>query len=143
MIAQSANLMEALAAKIQGEPDFKKASPVFVSIYNRAQCYGGPEEGGWWYDVYSLQGGKPFATREEAEIWLEAAKQEIERMNEESAPARWRAMASLPDCDNEPLPDSGEGYIPRGWDDGGELEILIEDTLGQLDNTREPRPHYE
>lgn len=25
-----------------------------VGLYNKVQCYGGHEEGGWWYDEYTL-----------------------------------------------------------------------------------------
>jgi hypothetical protein len=30
---------------------------------NSPTRYGGPEEGGWWYDGYELEGGVPFASR--------------------------------------------------------------------------------
>lgn len=33
-----------------------KNYPVFVSLYDHIRAYGGPEEGGWWYDVYDLKG---------------------------------------------------------------------------------------
>ena len=28
----------------------------FVNVYTVEQCYGGPEEGGWWYSYYNFQG---------------------------------------------------------------------------------------
>jgi hypothetical protein len=28
---------------------------VYVNIYRIARCYGGPEEGGWWYDMWQLE----------------------------------------------------------------------------------------
>lgn len=40
-----------------GEPTEKKIDPeprwaiVHVGVYELQQCYGGPEEGGWWYDA--------------------------------------------------------------------------------------------
>lgn len=137
------NLIERLAEYVESQSDFQEAQPAFVSIYRHSQCYGGPEEGGWWYDRYELVGSKPFQSRDEATNWLEAARIEVERLNREEAPARARAMASLPDCDAEPLPDAGEGYIPTGWDDGGELMVMVEDKKGEHDNMLEPRPHYE
>ena len=55
---------------------------------------------------------------------------------------RHRATAALPgeDCDTA---YHGEGFIPNGWSDGGELEVRIEEVLGSGDNTHEPAPHYE
>ncbi len=138
------NLIESLAEYVRNQPDFQEAQPAFVSIYNHERCYGGPEEGGWWYDVYQLEGSKAFQSREEAEAWLEKAKVEVERINRENAPARYRAMASLPDEDREPCPaNCDEGYIPRDWSDGGTLLVVVEDKKGQMDNTHEPAPHYE
>lgn len=29
------------------------SGPFFVNLYSVSQRYGGPEEGGWWYDEYS------------------------------------------------------------------------------------------
>lgn len=31
------------------------AGAMWVSVYECQQCYGGPEEGGWWYWHYSLE----------------------------------------------------------------------------------------
>lgn len=140
----SQSLMEALAAFVTAQPGFKPAAPCFVSIYNRSQHYGGPEEGGWWYDRIILAGSLPFQTREAAELWLAVAKAEVQRMNRAAAPARARAHAALPDPDLVPCPaGTGEGFIPNDWSDGGELWITIEETAGQSDNSAEPRPHYE
>ena len=140
----SSDLMSRLADYVSEQPNYEQAKPAFVSVYRHHRCYGGPEEGGWWYDRYELEGSIAFATHDEAEAWLEKAKAEIERQNRAEAPARYRAMASLPDEDNEPCPaNCPEGYIPRDWDDGGELQILVEDVRGHLDNMNEPTPHYE
>ena len=135
--------MITLESLILNDPQTEKANPAFVSVYSHGQCYGGPEEGGWWYDVVKLVGSRRFPHREEAEAYLEQQKAEVERRNKEAAPARARAYASLPDCDEEPLPDAGEGYIPAGWSDGGKLFVQIEEVRGQADNSNEPRPHYE
>lgn len=35
--------------------DIPASRLVYVSVYNRELCYGGAEEGGWWYDAYSLE----------------------------------------------------------------------------------------
>jgi len=139
------NLIGELVELVQSLPGYKEADRVYVSVYRRHQCYGGPEEGGWWYDRNEFIGAVEFQDRESAEKWLAVAKHGIENRNREEAPERYRAMANLPDPDKEPLPDfpDCEGYIPQGWDDGGELYITIEESRGEQDNSNEPRPHYE
>jgi hypothetical protein len=134
--------MKSLVEKIQSHADFNVPKGAWVSVYNGAQHYGGPEEGGWWYNRNTLVGSIYFPTMEQAEAWLEKAKVEVERENHENAPERHRAMASLPgeECDTA---YHDEGFIPTGWDDGGELWVTIEDQRGVSDNSAEPRPHYE
>jgi hypothetical protein len=131
---------EQIADQIRANASFQQAEPCYVSIYRRERCYGGPEEGGWWYDVVVLEGGVPFPTRMAAERYLETAKAEVGERNREEAPDRVMAMANLPDEESAYYP---EGYIPTGWGDGGELEIVIEHALGSRDNSREGRPRYE
>lgn len=33
-----------------------RTTEVYVSVYEVTRCYGGPEEGGWWYDWYHYTG---------------------------------------------------------------------------------------
>lgn len=42
------------------------ASAIWVSTYSIQNMYGGPEEGGWWYDHHSLATSKGFTEAEEA-----------------------------------------------------------------------------
>lgn len=132
-----------LASLILADPETEQAEPCFVSVYRTQRCYGGHEEGGWWYDVRAWQGGRRFPSRADAEAYLAQKQAEIDAQNRAEAPSRARAMAALPDCDEEPLPDAGEGYIPPSWSDGGTLDVVIEEQRAQSDNTHEPRPHYE
>jgi hypothetical protein len=134
------NLIEQLVEKIETHAEFEPASPAWVSVYRRHQCYGGPEEGGWWHDVDQLLGTIPFATRSTAEKWLEVAKADVAKANRAEAPSRHAAMANLPDIETA---YHDEGYIPVGWNDGGELWVTVESSPGQSDNTKEPRPRYE
>lgn len=137
-------MLEDLADKIRNSPEYKPAKGAWVSIYRKSQHFGGPEEGGWWYDKISLEGSKYFPSEEQAEAFLEQAKAEVEQANRDEAPARYRAMAALPDEDLEPCPaNCPEGYIPSDWTDGGELMIVVEQVRGESDNMSEPRPHYE
>lgn len=134
------NLIEELAEVIRKHPAFEEATPCFVSLYKIEQQYGGPEEGGWWYDVLEHKGSIPFTTRTDAEVFLEAARALVEKKNRAEAPSRAKAMASLPDIETA---YHDEGWIPQGWGDGGEWEVRIEDKSGELDHTNQGRPHYE
>jgi len=42
--------MQSLIEKIESHPDFSVPQGAWVSVYRRSQNYGGPEEGGWWYN---------------------------------------------------------------------------------------------
>jgi len=39
----------------------------FVGVYEVGRCYGGPEEGGWWYDTGKIVRQTAVASRDEAE----------------------------------------------------------------------------
>jgi hypothetical protein len=43
---------------------------LFVSLYCQSQAYGGPEEGGWWRTVVTLEASQLCSTREQAEAML-------------------------------------------------------------------------
>jgi hypothetical protein len=129
-----------LIEEIKASPDYQERDQWFVSVYRTARAYGGPEEGGWWYDVNEHEGSASFASRAAAEAFLEQAEAKAEARNRKEAPERHRAMAALPDHD---AAGYDEGYIPTGWHDGGKYKVLIERTAGEFDNTNQPRPHYE
>lgn len=144
MTPKQSSFMAALAERISRHQDYSQSRPAYVSVYRRHQCFGGPEEGGWWYDRIILEGSIRFPTTEQAEAFLEQAKAEVEQQNQDEAPARYRAMANLPDEDEVCCPAGySEGYIPTDWDDGGELFVVVEEHQGQSDNSSEPTPHYE
>lgn len=54
---------------------FLHTNQAFVSIYQVDNCYGGPEEGGWWYDHWTHMGSSSYDTVEEL-------KQNIETLRE-------------------------------------------------------------
>lgn len=63
----------------------KAAKVIFVALYAQDRAYGGPEEGGWWYDTGSLIPGT-------AETFF----------NEDNAHARCRALnEAICEPDNE------------------------------------------
>jgi hypothetical protein len=134
------NMLEDLVEAISSHPEFTVAKPCYVSVYRTHQCYGGPEDGGGWHTVKGLGGGILVCNQEGAEAYLDTKQREIEDQNDLELPDRYKAMANLPDHDTA---YHDEGYIPRGWSDGGTQWVAIEETLGQSDNTSDPRPHYE
>ena len=116
------------------------AQETWLSVYIRESCYGGPEEGGWWYTQMAFEGGKRFATREAAEAALERMETWIAGRQAEDVQRRARAAERLPDQDS-PYADCGEGYIPRHWRDGGETILVLEEEPGACE--QHDVPHYE
>ena len=114
----------------------------FVSLYKRARCYGGPEEGGWYYSWYTLVRYAKVCTKEQAIIMRNEMEDEVTAqlaIYEQEKGDRW---ASLPDAEALGLPTNHEGdYVPTGWSDGHKLEIMIEDVAGENESTE--RPFYE
>lgn len=54
---------------------YEHTSQAFVSIYQVDRCYGGPEEGGWWYDHWMHMGSDSFDT-------VEGLRQHIDSLRE-------------------------------------------------------------
>jgi len=130
-----------LAEQILQSPDFERPEIWYVSVYRDHQLYGGPEEGGWWYNRKEYLGSVSKYSYEEAERWLAETKCELDRVNHEERANRARNTANLPDMDS-PYQDT-EGYIPIGWGDGGTLSVVLEKERGSLETIDLPRPHYE
>lgn len=47
----------------------------YVNVYAVGRSWGGPEEGGWWYDTGEPVASIPFETREEAEAERERLRE--------------------------------------------------------------------
>lgn len=85
----------------------------YVNVYEVHRCYGGPEEGGWWFDEgHPVRTGTPFDTLDEAEA-------EAERLREH-------------------YQDDGDRYSARG---GLDYSVVIEPHQGR--HYPDERPHYE
>ena len=109
----------------------RKFPPIFVNAYEVDQLFGGPEEGGWWYDA-----GTPLAS---VRVRTEAG---IERVK-----ARLRAQLGpqyglLPD--GTPDPDWNNGRPKRRRTSAAgepDLEVYVEEHPAR--DFPEVRPHYE
>ena len=87
----------------------------YVNAYEVGRCYGGPEEGGWWYDAGNPLASIPCRTEEE----IEAAKK------------------LLHDIFDEEYNKNGR-YSVIGTDD---LVVYVEDDFAAPFPAE--RPHYE
>lgn len=132
------NIREMVAA-IKARPGFKQADGgVYLSVYSVERCYGGPEEGGWWYDVRTLEGSEWFATEAEAR----AVEQEL-RAAPALATVRHEGAYDALGGDDTVSSSRPEGYIPTGWSDRTDYHIYVESSPGRHDNSHEPTPRYE
>ena len=52
----------------------------YVSVYKVERCWGGPEEGGWWYDFYTLIESTEVLRRDRNRV-LRAKRKEWESQN--------------------------------------------------------------
>ena len=79
-MASSSSSQNPYANVPQGEDEGTKGK-YFVNQYEVSRCYGGPEEGGWWFNrgefIHCLAG--PFTREEDALKWWTRWKQEQEQ----------------------------------------------------------------
>ena len=87
----------------------------YLSVYGVTRHYGGPEEGGWWYNWYRLKETLPFEENDKTEEQL-------------------RAHLKAKYADEE----EGDIYSVLG---GQEVHILVEDDPGE--SSSKEVPHYE
>jgi hypothetical protein len=85
----------------------------FVTEYVDSQCYGGPEEGGWYFWVTEAVQAKKFSSNR-------SAKRYAEEQNADYV-----------------------DYNRYNYSDRHRFVIESKRELGKQDNTNEPRPHYE
>ena len=119
-------------------------SPIYVSLYTIERAYGGPEEGGWWYDKWSLEDSTKFYDREEAEKFKAHLEGEVESsgVNEQDLNSA-KGLDDYPDpSGGDPMYDHSDADIPVGFSGLSYNErVVLEDRAGQNETTG--RPHYE
>lgn len=119
------------------EMDLREEGPFFVSTYEVARAFGGPEEGGWWYDAFTYidtrEGKKAFNTREEAEQVATKLNEQYRSSNEDLGSSK--GFEHLPE-------DTEDSQIPRGFSgDARAMTAIVEKVKGEHRTTG--RPHYE
>ena len=112
---------------------------IYVSIYVVERCYGGAEEGGWWYDWYSLEDSFGYIDENVAHEKAQEVSDILNQRNEDEHDQRVDNTANMPQGDS-PWLDT-EGYIPTNWSDGGIRTVVVESEKGSRMETC--RPHYE
>lgn len=116
--------------------DAKYPERWFVVLVSSHQAYGGPEEGGWWYDVSEVEAYREYPTRDQAD----AAKAAVEKLAKELsanagrrhgeyclATMEWLEARGL-DADYLAEPDGPTRYY-----------VVVEREVPVFDNHR---PHY-
>lgn len=91
-----------------------------IGKYHVTRHYGGPEEGGWWFDMYEFKSSFPYPPIIDTEECLYGF---VYQLNSEA-----KAAQSNP---------QGRFSVENGTD----VRFLIEDTPGEHQSTT--RPHYE
>lgn len=135
----NSDFVELLQARQDSIRDEETVS-CYLSIYTVEQCYGGPEEGGWWFTVRKLDSHIYCDNREQAERLIAETQETLALLNNIHRADQAEAYNVLGDESSSCYP---EGYIPRGWSDGGQYELIVESVLGSQDNSNAPTPHYE
>ena len=115
------------------DKEFKQNGPYYVTCISWSRCYGGPEEGGWYYTAPDLVKWCALPTYEMAE-WL--AKTLTEKAKEKKYEPQYSALGG-DDSVNSVYP---EGYIPTGWVGNREWEYQVSHEVVRPDFQR---PHYE
>lgn len=95
---------------------------MFVSEYSTMRFYGGPEEGGWYYDVRKFE--RVIRKEDEHDAAFACARRWNKKAKEDRV------------ADGRP---QGRFSVAGGAD----LTYLAEEVAGSGDTTKDPVPHYE
>ena len=101
------------------------SAKVYVNVYSVGRAYGGPEEGGWWFDTGHVVSSTPFAGRD---AYMDAVRH-ADSLRESHA-------------ENGMRREDRNGGIGRFSVMGGDdLVVVVEDHQGE--NYPAEWPHYE
>lgn len=118
-------------------PQVESPEAHFVTLYEVKSLYGGPEEGGWWYDWYTPIATKQVPTEDMALELQAKIRKRAEEMRKESArewarsmreSCEWAEARGLDPADL-PEPDGPDNFV-----------VMVENTPGEYKTTE--RPHY-
>lgn len=115
------------------EKFWKERGPFYVVCMRWDQCYGGAEEGGWWYSAPSLVKWCAVPTYEMGE-WL------AKTLTEKSKEKKYEPVYSALGGDDSVNSNYPEGYIPSGWVGARDLEFRVSHEVVE---PQFERPYYE
>lgn len=116
----------------------KTNTPLYVAVVEVSRHYGGPEEGGWWYDRSTVLGWWKARRSELAHRSSQRSPLYVERLTPEAL----RGFERVAKRDFGYLPVKPKGYRGRGSVIGQpDVELRFSPTLPQDYPTE--RPHYE
>lgn len=110
--------------------------PFYVSIYEVSREFGGPEEGGWWYEAYRyIETKSQFDDQEEAFAYARELNEQFAKSNEDLSSSK--GFENLPE-------GTEDSQIPIGFGgDATNLVAMVENEPGEEDISKKGRPHYE
>ncbi len=128
---------ETLIDEVERAPVFNRGR-VWVSFYEAAQCYGGPEEGGWYYDTLTLIDSTECATMGE----VDAARRKYAGREHDQTRIIQRVANEALAADHHYDRVTGEpDDLHAGEHVGGRAVFYVESVRGQ--NQCSDRPRYE
>ena len=117
--------------------DIKRPGIYYVCLRERVQCYGGPEEGGCWYDNNTLVAWAEYPTIELAE----SAAEQVKTLANELAIEAQKNYGDFCIRQVEWLEERGldSDFLPEN-DGPSQYSVIVTEELPVFDNTV---PHYE
>ena len=109
----------------------------FVNVYTVEQCYGGPEEGGWWYSYYNFQGCHGLYEQSRAE----KVRKIVEQAYKNYKPTYHMGNGPWDGADAEGHGD--DHYLSIGGARGEDkIDIWCQEEYGKEYSKRQRRPTY-
>lgn len=117
--------------------DSEVAQECYLSLYENAPYYGGPEEGGWWGHLHILQKYCKCSSYAQAEMLMEKLRDHCKQLTEEAKKADGN------DClrHMERADRRGEDVSDDGYDGPSTYYMIIESMPGEHQVTT--KSHYE
>ena len=108
----------------------------YVNVYEVSKCYGGPEEGGWWYNAGELRESFGPITEVKAEYLATSIR--------EGDKPRWQYQMGFNSTDGcDPDGNGDDSYLMRGGPWGrAKIKVYVQDKPG-VKRFPEERPYYE
>jgi len=104
---------------------------ICVGLYESSRCYGGPEEGGWWYNQND---------HVESFVIPEDTLEEFRKAHKEGKTLESYPMGSNYIPQRDPMADEQPEMVGEAFGDTS-LVVSVEDYPGSCRTTE--RPHYE